>query len=69
MIFLAQLKFIFPIVHNAANRRLGRRGDFNQVIAPFLCLTEGLCGRQYTELLAFRTDDSNLPNPDFPVYT
>lgn len=69
VILFTQLKFIFPIVHDAANRRLGRRGDLHKVVAPVLCLTEGLCGRQYSELLAFRTNDSNFSNPDFPVYT
>ena len=48
MVFLAQLKFILSIVHDATNRRLGRRGDFNQVVTPFLCLIEGLGGRQYS---------------------
>jgi hypothetical protein len=67
VIFFAQLKFILPIIHDAANRRLGRGSDFNEIVAPFLSLVEGLCGRQYSQLLAFGTDDANLPNPDFPV--
>jgi hypothetical protein len=48
MILFTQFKLILPIVHDTANRRLGCGGHFNEVVTPFLCLIEGICGRQYS---------------------
>ena len=69
VIVLAEFKSVLTIVHDAANWRLRGRSHLNKVVAPLLGLVKGLYGRQYSQLLAFRTDDSNFPNPDFPVYT
>jgi hypothetical protein len=48
VIFLAEFEFVLPIVHDAANRRLGGRSHLNKVVAPLLGLVKGLYGRQYS---------------------
>ena len=48
------------LIHYPADRRSGFCGDFNKVIALLVCHTQ--CGRgfHYSELVSFRTDQSDL---------
>ena len=67
VLFLANLVLIFSIIHDPADRGLGGRGHFHQVIALLLSLFKGVLGRQDAKLLPFRTDDPDFTNPNFSI--
>ena len=54
----------FPIIHDAANRRLRGWGNFHQIQVPFAGHLERFEGRQYADLFAFVTDHANFTCPD-----
>ena len=69
VLFLTELVLVFSIVHDPADWRSRRRGHFDEVIAHFLGLPERVRGGQDAQLLAIRTDDAHLANPNFPINT
>ena len=54
----------FPIIHDAANRRLRGWGDFHQVEISFAGQLERLEGRHDANQFPFVTNDANLSRPD-----
>src|SRR5262249_20132419 len=61
---LLLLVLVFPEIHDAADRRVGRRRDLDQVEPLLLGNGEGLRRRHDAELLARVVDDANFANPD-----
>ena len=58
----------FPVVHDAANRRLRGRGNFHQVEVSFAGHLERLEGSHNADLFPFVTDDANFTRPDALVH-
>src|SRR6267378_5965130 len=58
----------FPVVHDAANRRLRGWGNFHQVQVSFAGHLERLEGRHHANLFPFVTDDANFARPDALVH-
>src|SRR5216683_5821931 len=58
----------FPIIHDAANRRLRGRGNFHQVQVSFAGHLERLEGRHHANLFPFVTDHANFARPDALVH-
>ena len=67
-LFLFGLLVTVPaVIHNLAHRRVGVRRNLNQVQPKFGGRVQGLAGRNNTDLLPVRVDNSNLPGPDILV--
>src|SRR5580658_3354612 len=58
----------FPIIHDAANRRLRGRGNFHQIQVSFAGHLERLEGRHHANLFPFVTDHANFARPDAFVH-
>src|SRR5216683_544183 len=58
----------FPIVHDAANRRLRGWGNFHQVQVSFAGHLERLEGRHHANLFPFVTDHANFARSDALVH-
>lgn len=58
----------FPVVHDAANRRLRGWGNFYQIQVPFAGHLERFEGRHDADLFAFVPDDANFPRPDTLIH-
>ena len=58
----------FPVVHDAANRRLRSRGNLHQVQVSFAGHLERLEGRHHANLFPFVTDDAYFARPDALVH-
>ena len=67
MVLFAQLKLVFPVVHNAAHGRHRCRRDLDKVITILLRLLEGISRKENTQLFAVWTDYTNLANPNFSI--
>jgi hypothetical protein len=68
LVLLGLLVTVFAEIHQAANRRDGGGGDFNQVHPVRPGHVDGVRQRDDTELLAVGADDANFAGADFPVY-
>jgi hypothetical protein len=69
MVLFAQLKLVFPVVHNAAHGRHRCRRDLDKVIAIFLCLFERIRRKENAELFTIWADYPNFAHSDFPVHS
>ena len=63
------LIFKFPVVHDAANRGISVRGNFNQVKPLFKSRANCFVYRQNTQLLTLAVYNSDPFAPDHPVYS
>jgi hypothetical protein len=57
-----------PIIHDAANRRLRRRGNFHQIQVSFASHFERLEGRHHADLFPFVADHANFTCPDTLIH-
>jgi hypothetical protein len=67
MLLLGLTVFEFTVVHDAAHRRFGRGRNLNEIELRGFCLGDGFRQRNYAELLAFFTYQSDLRGVDFAV--
>ena len=58
----------FPVIHDAANRRLRGRGNLHQIQVSFAGHPQRLEGRHHANLLPFVTDHANLARPDALIH-
>lgn len=64
---LCLFKTVLSIVHNAADRRRGRRGDLHQIQILLKGDLQRLFRRHDTQLGSVRVDDAHLSVPDIFV--
>lgn len=68
MVLLAELEFVFAVIHDSANRRSCSGSDFHEVVTALLGLAQRVGRGEDPQLLSFRTDDSNLSHSNFAVH-
>jgi hypothetical protein len=64
---LILLVFVFPVIHDPADRRRSSRRDLNQIQALFFGEPDGLLDGQYPDLLSVGIDDPHFRCSDLPV--
>ena len=64
---LGEFVTILAKIHEAANGRCGRRGDFNQIHAGGARLIKRIAQRQNADHLFIDSDDSHFAGTDFPI--
>jgi len=69
VLLFAQLKLVFPVVHNTAHGRQRGRRDLDKIVAIFLCLFECIRREENAKLFTFRTNYSDFAHSDFPIHS
>jgi len=64
---LVLLVFIFPVIHDPADRRRSSRGDLHQIQTLFLGEPDGLFDGQNPDLFSVGIDDPHFRRPDLSV--
>ena len=64
---LLQVELVLAVIHDAANRRIRGRLDFNQVDARFLGQRDGFVAREHADHLAVETDHAHARDADLEV--
>jgi hypothetical protein len=66
---LVRLELEFAKIGNAAHRRFGRRGNFDQIQPGFFGSSNGLFCRHHANLLAFGVQDAHFGRPNLTICT
>ena len=67
LVLLGLLVTEFPVIHDAANRRLGRRGNLDKVNPVCPSQTDRLSQTHHSQLTSIIGHNSNLSGTDSPV--